>query len=89
MNEPIIMRFTFGALKEIKTSIGIDLMGEDGEAKEKEIKPANFQRIAQAGIRWAAPGIDDAKAAELSQYVTIPEVTKALKESTVSTDADE
>jgi len=89
MNDPINMLFTFGALKEIKNVLGIDLMGEDGEAKEAEIKPQNLQRIAQAGIRWAAPGIDDEKAKELSQYVTIPQVVKALKESAASPDADE
>jgi len=75
------MKFSFGALKEIKEVLDIDLMNEDGEAEKDEIKSENFQRMAQAAFRHSGPGVSEKEAEEASGYVTLAEVVEAVEKS--------
>lgn len=79
-NKPA-MKFSFGALKEIKAELGIDLMSKDGAAATENLEPENFERMAQAAFKHSGNGFTDEEAAAAASCVDLAEVLNALEKS--------
>lgn len=73
------MIFNFGALKKIKSSLDLDLLGKDNEVRLEKLTWENYQTIAAIGIQFSKPGITEQEANELSEYVTLNDVLKTIR----------
>ena len=77
------MKFTFGALKEIKSKTGVDLFNrQDGDAV---LSNDRIPQIAAIACKWGAAdphSVSDDQAQRMGDCVTINEFMAALREST-------
>ena len=75
------MLFCFGALDEIEGKLGINLRNIKKEDEEK-MNFDTYRQMSAIAIRWATGNkIDESAAQELSAFIEMSDIAKAIKAS--------